>query len=77
MYKSGKAELVKACRQANRELRKHRLYLDQLLAIVVDRHPEILTLVAEAQNMRSDTMLMLNDLEVFENFTKLSISTGT
>ena len=52
MYKASRAELVKACRQANRELHQHRLYLDQLLTIVIDRHPEILNMVAEAQKMR-------------------------
>ena len=54
MYKASRAELVKACRQANRELEQHRRYLDQLLGIVIERHPEVLGMVAEAQKMRLD-----------------------
>ena len=52
MYRANRAELVKACRHANKELHQHRLYLDQLLAIVIERHPEVLTMVTEAQKMR-------------------------
>jgi hypothetical protein len=52
VYRASQAELVKACRHAKKELRQHRLYLDQLLAIVIERHPEVLTMVTEAQNMR-------------------------
>ncbi|CAI7995532.1 hypothetical protein GBAR_LOCUS1708 [Geodia barretti] len=52
MYRASRAELVKACRHANKELHQHRLYLDQLLAIVIERHPEVLTMVTEAQKMR-------------------------
>ena len=52
LYKANRADLIRACRHANRELRKHKLYLDQLLTIVIDRHPEILSLVTEAQKMR-------------------------
>ena len=52
LYKVSRTELVKACRHANRELRQHKQYLDQLLTIVIDKHPEVLSLVAEAQKMR-------------------------
>ena len=62
MSRGSRAELVKACRRANRELRQHRLYLDQLLAIVIERQPEILSMVAEAQKMRLErTVLSVMD----------------
>ena len=52
LYKASRADLLKACRLANRELCQHKLYLDQLLTVVIDKHPEVLSLVAEAQKMR-------------------------
>lgn len=53
LYKTSHADLVKGCQHANRELQQHKVYLDQLLTIVIDKHPEILSMVTEAQKMRS------------------------
>ena len=52
LYKASRTDLVNGCRRANKELHQHKLYLDQLLTIVIDKHPELLSMVTEAQKMR-------------------------
>lgn len=52
LQQSSQANLLKAYQRVNKELQKHKLYLDQLLTIVIDSNPEILSLVAEAQKRR-------------------------
>lgn len=52
LNKASRIDLVRSCHRANRELRQHKVYLDQLLTIVIDRHPEVLNMVSEAQKMR-------------------------
>ena len=54
LYKASRTDLVNGCRRANKELHQHKLYLDQLLTIVIDKHPELLSMVTEAQKMRLD-----------------------
>ena len=61
LYKASQADLIKACCHANRQLHRHKLYLDQLLAILIDKHPEVLGLVAEAQ-IRRFVILKLREI---------------
>jgi len=59
LEQSGQANLLKAYQRVNKELHKHKLYLDQLLTIVIDSNPEILSLVAEAQKRRCAQYLLV------------------
>ena len=56
LHKASHADLVRSCRHANRELRQHKLYLDQLLTLVIEKHPELLAMLSEAQRMRLDSL---------------------
>lgn len=69
LHNASHADLVKGCQYANKELQQHRRYLDQLLTIVIDKHPEILTMVTEAQKMKLVSFAIL-----FFNFFILWLS---
>ena len=72
LEQSGQANLLKTYQCVNKELHKHKLYLDQLLTIVIDSNPEILSLVAEAQKRRCAQYLLMAYL-----FTYMHIITCT
>ena len=47
-----RAQMMSCVHTLEEDLAHHKAYLDQLLAVVIDQHPEILSLVGEAQRMR-------------------------
>lgn len=50
--KASRPELIKRLRSAEEEFSRHRAYLDQLLTIIIDQHPELLSMLGEAQRLR-------------------------
>lgn len=52
LHQTSKPELIRMCRRTNTELEKQKLYLDQLLTIVIECNPEILDKVTQAQKQR-------------------------
>ena len=50
--KASRAELVKRLRNVEEEFSRHKVYLDQLLTIIIDRHPELLSMLGEVQKLR-------------------------
>ena len=44
--------MVSTVRALEEDLTHHKAYLDQLLAVVIDQNPNLLTMIGEAQKMR-------------------------
>ena len=47
-----RTEMVATVRALEDDLVHHKAYLDQLLTIVIDQNPQLLTMIGEAQKMR-------------------------
>lgn len=52
LSKASHSELVKRLRKTAEEFSRHKAYLDQLLTIIIDRHPELLSMLGEVQRLR-------------------------
>ena len=52
LSKASRSELVKRLRNLEEEFSRHKAYLDQLLTIIIDQHPELLSMLGEAQRLR-------------------------
>ena len=52
LSKASRSELVKRLRKLEEEFSRHKVYLDQLLTVVIDQHPELLSMLGEAQRLR-------------------------
>lgn len=47
-----RADVTATVHALEKDLAHHKAYLDQLLTVVIDQNPNILTMVGEAQKMR-------------------------
>ena len=47
-----RAEMMATVHSLEEDLTHHKAYLDQLLAVVIDQNPNLLTMIGEAQKMR-------------------------
>ena len=52
LSKTSRSELVKRLKNVEEEFTRHKAYLDQLLTIIIDQHPELLSMLGEAQRLR-------------------------
>jgi hypothetical protein len=52
LSKASRSELVKRVRNVEENFSRHKAYLDQLLTIIIDQHPELLSMLGEAQRLR-------------------------
>lgn len=52
MTNLSRSEVMAAIHTLEQDLAHHKAYLDQLLTIVIDQNPNILTMIGEAQRMR-------------------------
>ena len=52
LSKASRSELVKRLRSVEEEFSRHKVYLDQLLTIIIDQHPELLSMLGEVQRLR-------------------------
>ena len=52
MANLNRAQMVSTVRALEEDLTHHKAYLDQLLAVVIDQNPNLLTMIGEAQKMR-------------------------
>ena len=52
LSRASRSELVKRLRNVEEECGRHKAYLDQLLTVVIDRHPELLSMLGEVQRLR-------------------------
>lgn len=47
-----RAQMMSTVHALEEDLTHHKAYLDQLLAVVIDQNPQLLTMIGEAQKMR-------------------------
>lgn len=47
-----RAQMMSSVHALEEDLAHHKAYLDQLLAVVIDQHPNLLTMIGEAQKTR-------------------------
>ena len=60
LSKASRSELVKRLRNLEEEFSRHKAYLDQLLTIIIDQHPELLSMLGEAQRLRLFIIILLS-----------------
>ena len=47
-----RTQMMGTVQSLEEDLTRHKAYLDQLLAVVIDQNPNLLTMIGEAQKMR-------------------------
>ena len=52
LTKFTRAQMVTAIHGLEEDLAHHKAYLDQLLTIIIDQNPELLSMISEAQKIR-------------------------
>ena len=52
LSRASRSELVKRLRNVEEECTRHKAYLDQLLTVIIDQHPELLSMLGEVQRLR-------------------------
>ena len=52
LSRASRSELVKRVRSVEKEFSRHKAYLDQLLTLVIDQHPELLSMLGQVQSLR-------------------------
>ena len=52
LSRASRSELVKRLRTVEEEVSRNKAYLDRLLTVVIDQHPELLSMLGEVQRLR-------------------------
>ena len=52
LSRASRSELVKRLRNVEEEFSRHKAYLDQLLTVIINQHPELLSMLGEVQRLR-------------------------
>ena len=62
LSRASRSELVKRVRKVEEEFSRHKAYLDQLLTLVIDQHPELLSMLGQMQGLRYVALLVVPKL---------------
>ena len=52
LSKASRSELIKRLRNVEDDFSRHKVYLDQLLTVIIDQNPQLLSMLGEVQRLR-------------------------